>query len=82
MKFPGMSAAGPPQGAKASLGGCAAHAVASVGALWLARGSPHRIPRGRWRRCTGPPPQTFTMMYRITHWQLQTNSAKETGAPT
>ncbi|HCE92823.1 MAG TPA: hypothetical protein DEV74_10015 [Acidovorax sp.] len=77
MKYPGMSAAGPPQGAKAPLGGSAAHAVASVGALWLARGSPHGTARERWR-CTGPPrsPATSTP---FPIWQLPTNL--ETGAP-
>ncbi|RDD93417.1 hypothetical protein DTW89_09155 [Acidovorax sp. BoFeN1] len=78
MKYPGMSAAGPPQGAKAPLRGSAADAVASVGAIWLARGSPHRIPRGRWR-CIGPP---YVPRNRppFPIWQL--NTYLETGAPT
>jgi cell division protein FtsA len=65
MKYPGMSAAGPPQGAKAPLRGSAA------------RGSPHRIPRGRWR-CIGPP---YVPRNRppFPIWQL--NTYLETGAP-
>ena len=38
--------------------------------LWLARGSPHPIPRERWR-CTGPP--HYKKNDPSLNWQLHTN---------